>query len=72
MQVDNKHALAEKRGMPRREVANLVKEQWKCIFMECDPHPNPDLDLDPIVQMGNRHNLSREREYNHAQAVRWI
>ena len=34
-QVGNKHDLAEERGMPRREVANLVKKQWKCGYMEC-------------------------------------
>ncbi|XP_025092299.1 ras-like protein family member 10B isoform X2 [Pomacea canaliculata] len=33
--VGNKHDLAEERGMPRREVANLVKKQWKCGYIEC-------------------------------------
>ncbi|XP_076435015.1 ras-like protein family member 10B [Babylonia areolata] len=33
--VGNKHDLAEERGVPRREVANLVKKQWKCGYIEC-------------------------------------
>ncbi|KAK3084665.1 hypothetical protein FSP39_017145 [Pinctada imbricata] len=33
--VGNKHDLAEERGISRREVANLVKKQWKCGYIEC-------------------------------------
>ena len=48
-------------GACRSEVANLVKKQLRCICIECDYHPNPDLDLDPIVQMGNKHYLAEKR-----------
>ncbi|RUS72050.1 hypothetical protein EGW08_020187 [Elysia chlorotica] len=33
--VGNKHDLADERGVPRREVANMVKKQWKCGYIEC-------------------------------------
>ncbi|ESO84644.1 hypothetical protein LOTGIDRAFT_151005 [Lottia gigantea] len=33
--VGNKHDQSEERGMPRREVINLVKKQWKCGYIEC-------------------------------------
>lgn len=33
--VGNKHDLSDERGMPRREVTNLVKRQWKCGYVEC-------------------------------------
>lgn len=33
--VGNKHDQAEERGLSRREVANLVKKQWKCGYVEC-------------------------------------
>ena len=38
--VGNKHDLSEERGMPRREVANLVKRQWKCGYIECSAKYN--------------------------------
>lgn len=33
--VGNKHDLSEERGISRREVANVVKKQWKCGYIEC-------------------------------------
>lgn len=33
--VGNKHDLSEERGLSRREVANMVKKQWKCGYVEC-------------------------------------
>ena len=38
--VGNKHDLAEERGISRREVANLVKKQWKCGYVECSAKYN--------------------------------
>ena len=38
--VGNKHDLAEGRGLPRREVANMVKKQWKCGYVECSAKYN--------------------------------
>lgn len=38
--VGNKHDQAEERGMPRREVANMVKKQWKCGYVECSAKYN--------------------------------
>lgn len=38
--VGNKHDLSEDRGMPRREVANMVKKQWKCGYCECSAKYN--------------------------------
>ena len=33
--VGNKHDLSEERGISRREVASMVKKQWKCGYIEC-------------------------------------
>ncbi|XP_033748506.1 ras-like protein family member 10B [Pecten maximus] len=33
--VGNKHDLSDERGKFRREVANIVKKQWKCGYVEC-------------------------------------
>ena len=38
--VGNKHDLSDERGMPRREVANMVKKQWKCGYIECSAKYN--------------------------------
>ncbi|KAK0047496.1 ras-like protein family member 10B [Biomphalaria pfeifferi] len=41
--VGNKHDLADERGVPRREVrevANMVKKQWKCGYIECSAKYN--------------------------------
>ncbi|XP_059139996.1 uncharacterized protein LOC131928096 [Physella acuta] len=41
--VGNKHDLAEEKGVPRREVrevANMVKKQWKCGYIECSAKYN--------------------------------
>ena len=38
--VGNKHDLGEDRGLPRREVANMVKKQWKCGYIECSAKYN--------------------------------
>lgn len=38
--VGNKHDLSDDRGMPRREVANIVKKQWKCGYVECSAKYN--------------------------------
>ena len=68
MHVGNKHDLAEKRGAHA-----AAKKQLKCIYLECDPHPDTDpdldLDLDPCrrVQVGNKHDLAEKRGA-HAEA----
>ena len=38
--VGNKHDLSEERGLPRREVSNTVKKQWKCGYIECSAKYN--------------------------------
>ena len=38
--VGNKHDLSDNRCMPRREVANLIKKQWKCDYIECSAKYN--------------------------------
>ena len=38
--VGNKHDLSDDRGLPRREVANIVKKQWKCGYIECSAKYN--------------------------------
>ena len=38
--VGNKHDLGDDRGVSKREVANLVKKQWKCGYIECSAKYN--------------------------------
>ena len=38
--VGNKYDLKEDRNTSKREVANIVKKQWKCAYMECSAKYN--------------------------------
>ena len=38
--VANKHDLPENPRLSKREVANMVKKQWKCPYIECSAKHN--------------------------------
>ena len=38
--VGNKHDLPENTHISKRELANMIKKQWKCLYIECSAKHN--------------------------------